>query len=190
MNAPPKKWNLKKWKYVSLCFFLIYLIISFYICSGHVSGKVSRKTCRTFMKMEVVWSGHKGRIDLERWMVLWCFVIFCVFFSQVLSFYSLHISFFSPVISRDQCPQREQQTFPQDWEYYAILWSILWRYVCHTCLSFFQLFWSFRKSLSWVISVCHSLFICSEVSGRVFGKVVVHSFYCSKNLLYVFQCFL
>ena len=83
--------------------------------------------------------------SLEKFL---CWMFFFALVSQVLSFYSLHISFFSPVISRDQCPQREQQTFPQDWEYYAILWSILWRYVCHTCLSlFFQLFWSFRKSL-------------------------------------------
>ena len=72
--------------------------------------------------------------SLEKFL---CWMFFFALVSQVLSFYSLHISFFSPVISRDQCPQREQQTFPQDWEYYAILWSILWRYVCHTCLSLF-----------------------------------------------------
>ena len=89
--------------------------------------------------------------SLEKFL---CWMFFFALVSQVLSFYSLHISFFSPVISRDQCPQGEQQTFPQDWEYYAILWSILWRYVCHTCLSLF-------------------FFSCSEVSGRVSGKVSV-----------------
>ena len=75
--------------------------------------------------------------SLEKFL---CWMFFFALVSEVLSFYSLHISFFSPVISRDQCPQREQQTFPQDWEYDAILWSILWRYVCHTCHCFFQLF--------------------------------------------------
>ena len=177
--------------------------------------------------------------SLEKFL---CWMFFFALVSQVLSFYSLHISFFSPVISRDQYPQREQQTCPQDWECYAILWSILWRYVCHTCLSlffsvvlkfpeeslekflcwmFFFLPWlarsshfivfTFRSSLPsfqeisahkennkhflkigntmqyygvssgdmFVIRVCHCFFSCSEVSGRVSGKVsVLDVFFC------------
>ena len=94
---------------LEICLSYVFVIV-FFSCS-EVSGRVS---------------GKVSVLD-----------VFFALVSQVLSFYSLHISFFSPVISRDQCPQREQQTFPQDWEYYAILWSILWRYVCHTCLSLF-----------------------------------------------------
>ena len=95
--------------------------------------------------------------SLEKFL---CWMFFFALVSQVLSFYSLHIPFFSPVISRDQCPQREQQTFPQDWEDYAILWSILWRYVCHTCLSlFFSVVLKFpeeslEKFLCWMFFFC------------------------------------
>ena len=117
---------------LEICLSYVFVIV-FFSCS-EVSGRVS---------------GKVSVLD-----------VFLALVSQVLSFYSLHISLFSPVISRDQCPQREQQTFPQDWEDYAILWSILWRYVCHTCLSLF-------------------FFSCSEVSGKVSGKVSVLDDCCS-----------
>ena len=53
--------------------------------------------------------------SLEKFL---CWMVMLALVSQVLSFYSLHISFFSPGISKDQCRQRE--TFPQDWEYYGV----------------------------------------------------------------------
>ena len=65
--------------------------------------------------------------------------LFLALVSQVLSFYSLHILFFSPGISKDQCPQREQQTFPQDWEYYGVSSGV-------------------SSGDMFVISVCHCFF--------------------------------